>query len=46
MMSQRIIGQKEKRDMRIYVDHISYMRALKQTVTTDKDDGDEEDSKG
>lgn len=25
LMSQHIIGQKEKRDMQIYVDHISYM---------------------
>ncbi len=42
-MSQHIIGQMEKRDMRIYVDHISFMTLLKHTVTDGEEDSEDED---
>lgn len=42
-MSQHIIGQMEKRDMRIYVGHISNMTLLKHTVTDGEEDGEDED---
>lgn len=46
LMSQLIIGQREKRDMGIYVYHIFYMRMkmkMKWIVANDKENGGDDD---